>query len=225
MKIYAARVCAIQAAEEKRLCELLDSDRMVKVRTLKHQKEKERSICAGLLLRYAFLQAGYHENAWQQIEIEKGEYGKPQMKEYPDFHYSLSHSGEWVVCAADAAPVGADVQEMKPWKMQLAKRFYHREEYSRLLALGEMDADRQTRAFYRMWTAKESVVKRTGRGIGAGVSRYVTTEDFQCVYDEAANETIHIKQYDELEGYIVCVCSESGNFPKKLELINITNMG
>lgn len=224
MKIYAARTYEIQAAEEKRLCELLDSDRVTKVRTLKNKKEKERSIFAGLLLRYAFLEVGYDRKIWQQVEIEKGVYGKPQIKGYSDFHYSLSHSGEWIVCAVDTIPIGADIQEMKPWKLQLAKRFYHKDEYNRLLTWGETDTDRQTKEFYSMWAAKESAVKRIGCSIGAGISQYITAEDYCCIHDENRKETIPIKLYDELEGYIACVCSEIGDFPQKPELIDIMNM-
>lgn len=221
MKIYAARIYEIQTAEVEKLCGLLDRNRLKKVSELKNEKEKVRSIFAGLLLRYAFFQAGYDIKMWQQVEIEKGAYGKPQIRGNHDLHYSLSHSGEWVVCAVDTMPVGADIQEMKSWQWQLAKKFYHKDEYNRLLALKEMDTDRQTKEFYSMWTAKESVVKQIGRGIGAGISQYVTAEDYHCIYDKNRNEVISIKLYDELEGYIACACSKLGNFPKKLELINI----
>lgn len=126
---------------------LLDRDRQATVLSLRNKKEKERSICAGLLLRYAFLEAGYGIKDWQQVQIEKGVYGKPYMKGYDDFQYSLSHSGEWTVCAVNIMPIGADIQEMKSWKMQLAKRFYHADEYDRLLAIKENDSDRRTRSF------------------------------------------------------------------------------
>ena len=171
MKIYAAKTCNLQASEAKQLCLLLDRDRRQKVSALKSSRQQERSIFAGLLLRYAFLQAGYDIEAWQQVEIGKGTYGKPYIIGHQEFHYGLSHSGDWVVCAVDRMPVGIDLQEIKPWKLSLAKRFYHEEEYNRLLALGETEPDRQTQEFYRMWTAKESAVKLSGRGIGAGISQ------------------------------------------------------
>lgn len=186
---------------------LLDRDRQATVLSLRNKKEKERSICAGLLLRYAFLEAGYGIKDWQQVQIEKGVYGKPYMKGYDDFQYSLSHSGEWTVCAVDIMPIGADIQEMKSWKMQLAKRFYHADEYDRLLAIKENDSDRRTREFYSIWTAKESVVKWNGRGIGAGISSYVTAQDYSHVYDVKERQMVHIRLYNELEGYMTCVCS------------------
>lgn len=196
---------------------LLDRDRQATVLSLRNKKEKERSICAGLLLRYAFLEAGYGIKDWQQVQIEKGVYGKPYMKGYDDFQYSLSHSGEWTVCAVDIMPIGADIQEMKSWKMQLAKRFYHADEYDRLLAIKENDSDRRTREFYSIWTAKESVVKWNGRGIGAGISSYVTAQDYSHVYDVKERQMVHIRLYNELEGYMTCVCSRMGNFSSQTE--------
>lgn len=220
MKIYAARVYEVQAAETGQLCGLLDSGRRKMTLELKNAKARDKSIFAGLLLRYAFLQAGYTAGAWERITIEKESYGKPYIKGYPDFQYSLSHSGEWVVCAVDTAPVGADIQEMKDWKMRLAERFYHKDEYNRLLALGESDIDRRTREFYAVWTAKESVVKLSGRGIGAGISQYLTSPDYSRVYDMDSGQSIGIRLYGGLAGYMVCVCSRTGIFPEKPEVVD-----
>ena len=219
MKIYAAKTCNLQASEAKQLCLLLDRDRRQKVSALKSSRQQERSIFAGLLLRYAFLQAGYDIEAWQQVEIGKGTYGKPYIIGHQEFHYGLSHSGDWVVCAVDRMPVGIDLQEIKPWKLSLAKRFYHEEEYNRLLALGETEPDRQTQEFYRMWTAKESAVKLSGRGIGAGISQYVTAGDDRSIYDQNQQCTLGIRQYDILEGYMICLCSNAGDFPGQIEQI------
>lgn len=218
------RACGIQAADKERLYELLDRDRQKKVSERKNQKEKERSIAAGLLLRYAFLEAGYGVKTWQRVEIGEELYGKPFIKGYQDFHYSLSHSGEWIVCAADTMPVGADIQEMKDWKLQLAKRFYHKDEYDRLLAIKEPETDRKKKEFYSIWTAKESIVKLSGRGIGAGISRYLTSEGYDCIHDIDAGYTVSIRLYEELEGYMACVCSRTGGFPEKLEIIDFNNL-
>lgn len=213
MRIYTAKTYELQEAEEERLCGLLDRDRLQRVSAIRSRKERERSIFAGLLLRYAFLDAGYDTTAWSAVEIEKGVYGKPYIKGYQGFHYGLSHSGEWVACAVDTAPVGIDIQEIRPWKMTLAKRFYHEEEYNRLLALEEVDQDRQTEEFYSMWTAKESAVKLSGRGIGAGICQYVTAGDYSRIYDADRNAVIAVRCYNMLKGYMLCVCSETNFFP------------
>ncbi len=203
----------IQEAKEQQLCSLLDNSRIQKLSGIRNRKARMRSIFAGLLLRYAFLQEGYGKDAWQQVEITEEAYGKPYLKEYSAFHYSLSHSGEWVACAVDTMPVGIDIQEMKSWRMTLAKRFFHEKEYNRLLALQEFDINRQTKEFYNMWTAKESAVKWSGRGISGGIQQLLTNADYKFIYDIDQKQKIKIRQYCVSENYIVCVCSENDNFP------------
>lgn len=221
MKIYIAQMFGVQKEKERQLCALLDSSRVQRLDEICSEKERMRCIFAGLLLRYAFLQEGYGIDAWQQVDIAKGTYGKPYLKGYPTFQYSLSHSGKWVACAVDTIPVGIDIQEIKSWKITLAKRFFHEEEYNRLLALQESDMDRQTRAFYSMWTAKESAVKWSGRGIGGGIRQLLTDADYKSIWDVDQKQQIKIKQYDVSENYIVCVCSENDNFPDLPQMVDL----
>lgn len=213
MKIYIAQVFELQEAKERQMCALLDNGRVQKLSAVRNREERMRCIFAGLLLRYAFLQEGYGIDAWQQVETVEGLYGKPFLKGYSTFQYSLSHSGEWAACAVDTMPVGIDIQEMKSWKITLAKRFFHEKEYNRLLALQESDMDRQTREFYSMWTAKESAVKWSGRGIGGGIRQLLTDADYKFIYDVDHKQRIKIRQYCVSENYIVCVCSENDYFP------------
>lgn len=222
MEIYATRIDETKEEELERLCDLIDRKRYDKVSATRHKAARKRSICVGLLLRYSFLKAGNCEEEWMQVEIKQGEYGKPFLTNYPDFQYSLSHSGEWAVCATDTKPVGIDIQEMKHWNLNLAKRFYHEKEYGRLLNQEKFSTKNQTKAFYSMWTAKESAVKRSGRGIGAGISQYITAEDYNSVYDAEKKQTVHIKVYDDFEGYIVCACSDAGIFPNELKVIDFS---
>lgn len=221
MKVYIAQMCEVQEVKERQLCSVLDRSRSQKLFEIHNRKERMRHIFAGLLLRYAFLQEGYGIDAWQQVEIVEGIYGKPYLKAYSTFQYSLSHSGEWVACAVDTMPVGIDIQEMKSWKMTLAKRFFHEQEYNRLLALQESDMNRQTREFYSMWTAKESAVKWSGRGIGGGIRQLLTDADYKFIYDIDQKQQIKIKQYHISENYIVCVCSENDNFPDLPQLVDL----
>lgn len=215
MVIYAAKAIDVRMAWGGRLDEViasLDEGRRLKLSTIKHKDEYTRSVFAGLLLRYAFLNEGNSVAQWQSINIVQGEYGKPYIEGRDGFHYSISHSGEWVICAVDDMPIGADIQEQRRWRLNTAKRFYSKEEYDRLTGIGEYDTERQRKLFYKMWTAKESCVKLTGRGIGAGINRYVTDSSLRHIYGDD-NIYFNINIYDTIDNYIVCVCSEREDFP------------
>lgn len=223
MKIYAAKVCEIPERFEERLFDVLDRERVEKVRAFRNEKERLRSIHAGLLLRHAFLEEGYDEDMWRQIEISRGSYGKPYMSNCKDFFYSLSHSGEWVICAVDDMETGVDIQEVGEPKMAVAKRFYANEEYDRLFN-SAFDKSRQTADIYRMWTAKESCVKLTGRGIGAGISKYVTDSAYTHIMDIEEDCQFYMKLYESISGYIVCACSRRERFPEDIILIDLVNI-
>lgn len=218
-----ARICDLDKKEEAKIYDMLDCDRQQSIKLIKNNMAKKRSMFAGLLLRYAFLQEGYSKEEWEQVKVEREMYGKPYIKNYHKFKYSLSHSKDWVLCAVDTEPIGADIQEIRLWNIQIAKRFYSKEEYNRLLKFQEKDLrNEQTRMFYSMWTAKESASKYSGRGIGTCISCYVTDECYSCIYNkEEIALGLHIKLYDELEGYIACLCSNCNSFPEKLEQIDI----
>ncbi len=226
MKLYVTKTYNIEEVFGGNLSEILsmlDKDRQKRAVLIRHKQEAARSIFAGLLLRYAYLCEGYGEDTWQQEKIGHGRYGKPYIIKKTKFHYSLSHSGEWVFCAVDNSPIGADIQELRPWKLSMAERFFAKSEYEWLAAFGA-DCDReQTKLFYKMWTAKESCVKLTGRGIGAGIDQYRVNQDFTKI-NVVDSQEFPIKIYESISGYMVCVCSEGENFPDSLIMVSLEKL-
>lgn len=217
MKVYAARADRAEAAGWEALLALLDSKRRDKVHRIKNEAERNRSIYAGLLLRYAFLEAGYTKQEWQNIQIAEKEHGKPYFTGYDDFCYSLSHSGDWVLCATDAEPVGADIQQLRPYRIALAKRFYHEKEYQYLKEMTQ-EAD-QCSHFYKMWAAKESYAKLTGRGIGGGISNYITDKNYKWITDIMTGKTAFMRIYEAVPDHIISVCSFKDDIPKQLQVV------
>lgn len=214
MKIYATKVKELSEG----ITELLDKDRAKRIEAIKRESEKRRSVYAGVLLRYAFLQAGHSVNEWENITIKKGEYGKPviELSNGHYFHYSLSHSGEYVACAIgddENSEVGIDIQQMIPDKIQIAKRFFSKEEYTRICNSNDEDID-----FYRMWTAKESYVKLTGRGIGGGIDKCIVDDDYRTIIEGANRAQIHL--YDCIDNYMICVCSNDETFPTDIIIVS-----
>lgn len=218
MKIYAANTALVRTGTEEKLLAMLDEARREQIGRYKRVQDRERGICAGLLLRHSFLEQGHTEDEWKQIRVIRGTYGKPMLENYPDFHYSLSHSGDWVVCAVDMTPLGVDIQMMENTKLTLAKRFYHPEEYQRLIKIKEQEL--QKKEFYTMWTAKESYVKLTGRGIGEGINQYITEHTYQHMQDEAGFWLADIKIYETIADYIVCVCTREKTKAGQLEIVS-----
>lgn len=225
MKIYATNIETLKTMQEENWSEwihLLDCTRREKIGRLKQKKDRIQSIGAGLLLRYSFLQEGYTREQWEDIAIQCDPSGKPRIVQYPEFCYSLSHSGDWVICGVHSKELGADIQEMRPWKNNIAKRFFAAEEYERIVQAKEV---KKQQMFYKMWAAKESYGKLTGDGIGKGISQYLTMDDFESVTDTERHMSAKIKIYETIPSYMVCICVKECNmFPDDIEVISLEEL-
>lgn len=105
------------------------------------------------------------------VAFAYGASGKPALPG-ADFHFNLSHSGDYATCAiTTAGAVGVDVEVLRenPDLMKIAKRFFAPPEFAALAAL---PVSQQTAGFYRCWTAKEALIKAWGVGLHAPLDQF-----------------------------------------------------
>lgn len=98
-----------------------------------------------------------------QQEFAYTEYGKPYLSDYPDVHFNISHSGEYVVCAVSDKPIGVDIQKISEYNSDVAKRVCNEKELEQI----ENSSDKASE-FTKLWTQKEAVFKMHGTGIASG---------------------------------------------------------
>ncbi|WP_256644898.1 4'-phosphopantetheinyl transferase family protein [Thermomonas paludicola] len=103
---------------------------------------------------------------------------------------SLSHSGNWLVCAIATRAVGVDVEvPRKPRKLDaLAGFVFSVEETRRLRALPE---DARPAAFHQLWTLKEARGKRSGEGLLPQQARRVSAVACAAAEAEAMSWAFH----------------------------------
>lgn len=96
-----------------------------------------------------------------RIALARGEHGKPCCPETPALAFNISHSGELAVCGFDARALGVDVERTDRRNAErIAARCFTARENAQIAA-----SPSPRRAFYRLWTAKESAVKWLGTGL------------------------------------------------------------
>lgn len=99
----------------------------------------------------------------QEFVYREKENGKPFLADEEEFFFSLSHSGEYVLCATASFEIGADLQLCeKEVRQSMAERLLTKQEYESYEALPETE---RKEAFYCAWTIKESSCKLTGKGL------------------------------------------------------------
>ena len=136
--------------------------------------DRERWIRSRALLRLSL--AEKMEVEADGIVFRTGSHGKPELHETTagskpagraarmaaPHHFNLSHSGDYVAVAISVEQVGVDLEQ---WKERLpvadlAAHAFRPEEAAAIAGSTEPHL-----LFYRLWTAKEAVMKCTGLGL------------------------------------------------------------
>lgn len=117
--------------------------------------------------------AAYLGRSADQVQLEAGEFGRPRLAgaDAGALHFNWSHSGDQALCAvARGIEPGIDLERLRPRPraLEIAHRYFGHEETAALAALAP---ERRDAAFLQLWTAKEAVLKATGRGLAFGLHR------------------------------------------------------
>jgi len=169
----------------------LPPQRYDKAMTYRFLADRKRCVRAYMLLREGLSREYGIQNA---PVFDFGSHGKPVLRDFPGLHFSLSHSGNAVLCALDRRPVGADIEMIRRKNLEhLLSVFSDPEQASIALA------DSPETCFTRLWTRKESYLKLTGKGLtGTKALREIPTEDNGAVHFETVIR--------EAEGFVYTVC-------------------
>ena len=127
--------------------------RRSKIEKANHPDEKTRMILAAKVLKAGFESFRVAE---KNVLYAFGENGKPSVSSHPEIKFSLSHTENFAVAAFSDSEIGIDCERSdRAISERLLSRYF---------------SEKETLSFARspilLWTAKESVSKLTGCGIG-----------------------------------------------------------
>lgn len=172
---------------------LLSPARQEKVARFAKEADKARSAGAGWLLQHALEQADVSICSLAETPL-----GKPYLPEHPDLHFSLSHAGDWAVCAVGNAPLGVDVEQPR-CTMEIAKRFF---------CSDELPETEDKDFLNRLWTAKEAFVKALGGGLTIPLNSFkVYLNENEAVLEQNLSPLPYKLQEFVLEGHRICLCA------------------
>ncbi|MBQ8329312.1 MAG: 4'-phosphopantetheinyl transferase superfamily protein [Lachnospiraceae bacterium] len=134
--------------------------------------------------------------------------GKPFFPAYPDFHYNISHSGDYVVCAYSAQPIGIDIQQIPDRARRASSIAGHFLSDREVAALQDLPDFEMRRLFTRFWTSRESYIKLTGRGLAEPFKSFYPDLSAGRIYsDNERSREIYITECKAPEGYCISTCS------------------
>jgi 4'-phosphopantetheinyl transferase len=154
------------------------------------------------------------------LVIDEEEFGKPVLRGR-EVEFNASHSGDLVALAvARETAVGVDVERRRKMTdtLALARRYFSAEEVD----IVEHAADAGD-AFFAIWTAKEAIVKASGKGIGTGDLRGFTVP-FRDPQLRPVVEGWSVAALDpNREGYFAAVAARDGEW--RIAIKSITAEG
>lgn len=189
-----------------RLYERASEERRLRADRYPRHEDALRCVAADALLQYGVKKAlGISE-----FETARDAHGKPYLKTEADFHYNLSHSGNWVVIAYGSSEVGIDVEQirMDTGKAHVARRFFTEDEQDFVFRTEEGSGER----FFRIWTGKESYLKYLGTGLRRALDSFSVLDLSGLV----------LHSWELEGGYCVTLCSMEGEHT--LELLTLEQL-
>ena len=135
---------------------LLTPERREKTERCRAERGRIQSILTELLIRREAAGGG-------EISVAYNEYGKPHLLVPSGTHFSVSHTAHYIAYAEGSVPVGVDIEYRREINLNIAKHYFSKAEQQILRESRDPVLD-----FYRIWTAKEAILKRNGTGFFTG---------------------------------------------------------
>lgn len=202
-RVYTADIAALEEeAAFDAAYHAVSQTRREKTDKLCFRKGKCLSLGVELLLMRACRDAGVD---YARERIVTDALSKPVFASCP-LQFNLSHSGQRVMCALSAFPVGCDVEKTGPAGPEIANRFFHKDE---ILALNACETpEARADMFYRLWTLKESFIKCTGQGLRTPLSTFcVSLRPDGPILSQVEDAALyHLREFDRGDGYRYALC-------------------
>jgi phosphopantetheinyl transferase len=165
-----------EAESELRSLLSLNAKEVRELESIKAPQSRLRWMASRLALKSVF-------EEWKVIQIHKDVHGKPYF-ELLNGHFSLSHSGEFAVCAYHPEKmVGVDIEFIRPKVFDIRKKFMKADELKSIPEKNAMES------LFVCWCAKEAIYKWQGKK-GLSMKDGISVHPF--VYQEKGQLTAEL---------------------------------
>lgn len=158
LHVYYSDITEAHHFCESDLLKQTSNERKQKIEKYLFSEDKLRSLYGEALIRYCSSIHHVELNLAEPFAFTK--YGKPFFPDRPNFHFNLSHSGKYVICAVSNQSVGVDIEERASLNILSLLSALHLKEITLL-----KQNNNQQALFFDIWTLKESYLKFLGTGL------------------------------------------------------------
>ena len=176
-------------------------------------QDAHAALLGKILLRTALQKAGYPSG----LELlQYTEWQKPILPGGPQFN--ISHSGNRVVCIlGTSARIGIDIEFLKPFSFDGFEQQFTPREWAAI-----QTAPSPIAAFYHFWTAKESIIKADGRGLGIPLQELDLTAPNPICLDDGCWSVHNLPFFDGYACHMALEDHNPGSPPPVIELLELS---
>ena len=159
----------VDATTFQYLMQFVSEEKRKRILRQRVKQNADNMLVGAALAKYMLLKC--FQIPFSKQHISYGHYGKPYLRDYPNAQFNISHSGQFVVCAVSDHPIGVDIQEIVPYRRDVAKRVFDQEELLQIESSPDPSAE-----FTKFWTQKEAYLKMLGIGLLGSVDKKALPE-------------------------------------------------
>lgn len=200
------KFCNINDYSDFSKISFLTEERQNQVNRFKQLDDKKRCYCAGLLLYDLFGEKAFN--------IKVDSFGKPYLPN-ENIYFNISHSGNYVVLVSDDNEIGIDIEEIREIPEGVANRCFTTDE------INYLNANYSEVNFYKIWTAKESILKAIGKGFSVNPNSFSVLPLKKDLHQ--INGENYFLNWEKFENYIICCVSKnelSDDYFDEIKLLN-----
>ena len=207
MKLYKININKLDdPLQKEELLKMVGPERRKKVIRYCRPDDRKRSLGAGMIIQKILAESGLSEN-----DLKYSEHGKPVAD---SIYFNVSHAGDYVVGVLSDCEVGCDIEKNANAPLEVAEHYFYHSELAYIKAAEDKD-----KAFFTLWTLKESYMKMTGRGMSLPLDSFEVVPTAEGFVLGKSSERPCFFETMEFDGYIFSVSSERAfSFRNPLEI-------
>ena len=199
MKLYRININDLDDPQQnKGLLESVGVKRRKKILRYYRPKDRKRSLGAGIIIEQIL-----KENGLSEDHLKYSENGKPVAD---NLFFNVSHAGDYVVGVSSDCDVGCDIEKIIDAPIEIAEHYFNQSEIEYI----KSESDKN-KAFFTLWTLKESYMKMTGMGMSLPLDSFEIIKTEKGFILGRSQEKHGFFKTIEFDDHIFSICSEKEN--------------
>ena len=134
-------------------------------------------------------------------EIDRNEYGKPYLRNWPDIFFNISYSINFIACSIGRGEHGVDCEMVRSFDYYVAQRAFSKSEQQML-----KNSEDKEKFFFSIWTLKECLGKSKGTGLNYDLRKTTFVINYDSI--SCSDDSFNYKTFELRNGYMLSTATK-----------------